>query len=57
MADEAEVAVEPLERELAPWGRVIYSLATLALPRRLDLSLRRPLRKALGFAGARCIIT
>ena len=39
MADEAEVAAEPLEQELAPWGRVIYSLATLALPLLMFLAM------------------
>ena len=39
MADEAEVAAEPLERELAPWGRVIYSLATLVLPLLMFLAM------------------
>ena len=39
MADEAEVAADPLERDLAPWGRVIYSLATLALPLLMFLAM------------------
>ncbi|MFL5112312.1 MAG: hypothetical protein ACJ8CH_15750 [Microvirga sp.] len=39
MADEGEVAAEPLERELAPWGRVIYSLATLVLPLLMFLAM------------------
>src|SRR3954453_10107451 len=39
MADEAEVAAEPLEQELAPWGRVVYSLATLALPLLMFLAM------------------